>query len=214
MDHHRHVDIVEMALGDELGLAEHELDFASRDAGCPLLDIDEFFGRHGEENDVAGEVAGDPGFCQPDRGAQHPGDLSVVAAAVRRPGDRVGERVLRGPQAVELADKGEPRARRAAGEPALDTGQCQTGTRRQAQGTHPLGDQSGGPHLVEAGLGVAEDRLAEIDDGVGVAVNGLADRPLQLVFAAHSDASLRLSAASTAQLAGMSQKHQSVRCLN
>jgi hypothetical protein len=33
---------------------------------------------------------------------------------------------------------------------------------------------------------MAEDRLAEIDDGVGVAVNGLADRSLQLVFAAHA----------------------------
>ena len=28
MDHHRHVDVVEMALGDELGLAEQELDLA------------------------------------------------------------------------------------------------------------------------------------------------------------------------------------------
>ena len=30
MDHHRHVDIVEMALGDEFGLAEQELDLALR----------------------------------------------------------------------------------------------------------------------------------------------------------------------------------------
>jgi hypothetical protein len=37
---------------------------------------------------------------------------------------------------------------------------------------------------------MAEDRLAEIDDGVGVPVNGLADRALQLVFAAHPHASL------------------------
>jgi hypothetical protein len=34
---------------------------------------------------------------------------------------------------------------------------------------------------------MAENRLAEINDGVGVPVNGLADRALQLVFAAHSD---------------------------
>ncbi len=114
-------------MATELGLAEHELDFAFRDAGGAFLDINEFFGRHGEENDVAGEVAGDPGFAQSDRRAQHPGDLGVVAAAVGRPGDRIGERVLRGPQAVELADKGEPGARRAAGEPSLDTGQRQTG---------------------------------------------------------------------------------------
>ena len=46
MDHHGHVDVVEMALGDELGLAEHEFDVASGDAGGALLDIDELLGRH------------------------------------------------------------------------------------------------------------------------------------------------------------------------
>src|SRR6202030_2515257 len=207
----------EMALGDEFGLAEHEFDFAFRDTGRPLFDVDELFGRHGEENDVAGEVAGDPGFCQSDRRAQHPGDLRVVATAVGRPGDRIGERVLRGPQAVELADKGEPGAWRSTGQPALDTGQRQTGAGRQAKGPHLIGDQSGRLHLVEAGLRMAEDRLAEIDDGVGVAVNGLADRSLQLVFAAHSDPSLRLSAALCApasQLTGMTQKDQTIGCLN
>ena len=37
VDHHRHVDIVEMALGDELGLAEQELDLAlvAAAAGAP-----------------------------------------------------------------------------------------------------------------------------------------------------------------------------------
>ena len=132
MDHHGHVDIVEMALGDELGLAEHELDFAFCDARRPLLDVDEFFGRHGKEKDLAGEVAGDPGFGQSDRRAQHPGDLRVVTTAVGCSGDRVGERVLGGSQAVELADKGETGAWRSAGEPALDAGQRQPGARRQA----------------------------------------------------------------------------------
>jgi hypothetical protein len=39
---------------------------------------------------------------------------------------------------------------------------------------------------------VAQDRLAEVDNRVGVAVDGLADRALQLISAAHWDASLRL----------------------
>ena len=132
MDHHRHVDIVEMAFGDELGLAEHELDLALGDARRPLLDIDELLGRHGEKDDLAGEMLGGLGIAEPDRRAQHPGDLGVVAATVRRPGGRIGERMLRGAQAVELADKGEPRPRRAAGEPALDAGQGEAGARRQA----------------------------------------------------------------------------------
>ena len=114
VDHHRHVDIVEMALGDEFGLAEHEFDLALGDAAEPLLDIDEFLGRHREKDDLAGEVVGDLGVGQRHRRTQHPGDLRVVAAAVRRTGHRIGERMLRGAQAVEFADQGEPRSRRAA----------------------------------------------------------------------------------------------------
>ena len=51
---------------------------------------------------------------QPHRDAEHAGDLGVVAAAVRGAGVRVGERVVGGAQAVELADEGEARARRLA----------------------------------------------------------------------------------------------------
>ena len=75
-------------------------------------------------------MAGDPGFGQSDRRAQHSGNLGVVATAVGCPGDGVGERVLRGPQAVELADEGELGARCSAGEAALDAGQCQAGAGR------------------------------------------------------------------------------------
>ena len=125
---------------------------------------------------LAGELLGGLGIAEPDRGAQHPGDLRVVTATVRRPGGRIGERMLRGAQAVELADKREPRSGRAAGEPAFDAGQREARTRRQSQGGHPLGDEGGGLYLVEAGLGVAQDRFAEIDDRVGVAIDRLANR--------------------------------------
>src|SRR6516162_9168294 len=185
--HHGQVDIVEMAFGNELGLSEHELDLAARDTGRALFNVDEFFGRHGEENDVAGELWRDSGFGQSDCRAQHAGDLGVVAAAVGRSGDRVGKGVLRGSQAVEFADEGEPGARRSAGESALDAGQRQTRSRCKPQSTHPLSNQSGGLYLVKAGLRVAEDRLAEIDYRVAVAVDGLAHRVLQLLFAAHLD---------------------------
>ena len=185
MYHHGDVDIVEMALGDELGLAQHELDFAPRDAPRPLLDIDELFGRDGEKDDLAREVLGDLGIPQTYRRAQNAGDLGVVAAAVSRAGDRVGERMLGGAQTVELADEGEPRPRRTTGDPALDAGQSQTGLRRQPQGTHPLGDESGGFHLVEAGLRIAQDRLAETDDRIRMTVDGLADLAFQFSLAGH-----------------------------
>ena len=185
MDHHRHVDIVEMALGDELGLAEHEFDLALGDAPHALLDIDELLGRHGEKDNLAGEMVGGLHIAEPDRGTEHAGDLRVVAAAVRRPGGRIGERVVRGAQAVELADQGEPRPRRPSCEPALDPGQGQTGARREAQGSHALSDQSGRLDLVEAGLGIAQDRFAEIDDRVGMAIDRLANRALQFILTVH-----------------------------
>ena len=111
MDHHRHVDVVEMALGDEFGLAEQEFDLAPLAPPQPLLDIDEFLGRDREEHDLAGEVLGRARRRQPHRDAEHAGDLGVVAAAMRRAGMRVGERVLGGAQAVEFAEQREARAR-------------------------------------------------------------------------------------------------------
>ena len=193
VDHHCHVDIVEMALGDELLLAEHEFDLAAGDAAEPLLDIDEFLGRHRKKHDLAGEVLGDVGAGQSDRGTQHPGDLGVVAAAVRRAGARVGERVVGGTQAVELADECQPRPRRAARKPALDPGQRQSRARRQSERAHPLGDESRGPGLVEAGFGVAQDGFAEIDDRVGMAVDRLANGAFQLVLSGHGFPPLRLA---------------------
>ena len=67
-----------------------------------------------KKDDLASEMVGGFGFGQSDCGAQHSGDLGVVAAAVRRPGGGIGERVLRGAQTVELADEGKPRPRRSA----------------------------------------------------------------------------------------------------
>ena len=133
MDHHRHVDIVEMALGDEFGLAEQEFDLAPLAPPQALLDIDEFLGRHREKHDFAGEVLGRARRRQPHRDAEHAGDLGVVAAAVRRAGMRVGERVLGGAQAVELAEQRETRAGLAAAQPPLDPGQPEAGLRREAQ---------------------------------------------------------------------------------
>ncbi len=93
--------------------------------------------------------------------------------------------MFRGSQAVELADKGEPRPWHSTGEPALDPGQRQTGARRQPQIAHSPSHERGGFDLVEARLGVAQDRLAEIDDSIGMAVDRLANRALQLFLGTH-----------------------------
>ncbi len=94
---------------------------------------------------------------------------------------RVGERVLGGAQAVELAEQREARPRLAAAQPALDPGQPEAGCGREAQLRHRLRDQRGGAGLVEAGFGMVQDPLAEFDDRVALAVDRLADRALQFV---------------------------------
>ena len=121
-----------MASGDEFGLAEEEFDLAPCLAAEPLLDIDELLGRDRKKHDLAAEVLGAPIAGQPDRGAEHPGDLGIVAAAVRGAGVRVGERVVGGAQAVELGDEGEARAGGLGREAAFDAGQRQTRLRRQS----------------------------------------------------------------------------------
>ena len=89
---------------------------------------------------------------------EHAGDLRVVAAAMGRAAMRVGERMVGGAQAVELADEGEARPRRAAADAALDAGQRQAGLRFEAERAHRVGDQRGGFRFVEAGLRVVQDR--------------------------------------------------------
>ena len=86
MDHHRHVDIVEMAFGEQLRLAEQEFDLTPLLALETLLDVDELLGGNGEKDEFARQLLGGLGIAKPDRGTQHPGDLRVVAAAMRRPG--------------------------------------------------------------------------------------------------------------------------------
>ena len=185
MDHHRHVDVVPMAAREQLWLAEEELELTLFLAAEALLDIDELLGRDREENDLAGEVIGDADRREAHRRAEHAGDLRVVAAAMRGAGVRVGERVVRGSQAVQFADNGDARTAGFAGDAALDAGERQPGLRREAEAGHVLGDQTCGLVLVEAGLGMVEDRLADRDDLVAVAVDRLAHRLLQFFLARH-----------------------------
>ncbi len=108
-----------------------------------------------------------------------------MAAAVRGAGGGIGERMLGGAQAVELADEGEPRPGGMAGESPFDAGERKPGARLEPQCRHALRDESGGLHFVEAGLGVAQDGFTEIDDRVRVAIDRIANGSLQFILAAH-----------------------------
>ena len=118
-----------MAAGEQLGLAEEELELALVAAAKALLDIDEFLGRDREKHHLAGQVPGGADGVEAHRGPEHAGDLRVVAAAMRGAGMRIGERVVGGAQAVELADDGDARAGGSAGDAALDPGEGEAGLR-------------------------------------------------------------------------------------
>ena len=105
---------------------------------------------------------------------------------MRGAGVRVGMRVVGGAQAVEFADQREARAGAGALDAALDAGEGEPGLRFEAKPAHRLGDEGGGLLLVEPGLGVVQDRLAELDDLVAAAIDRLAHRLLQFVLAGHS----------------------------
>ena len=133
VDHHRHVDIVEMALGDEFGLAEHELDLAAGDAAEPFLDVNEFLGRHREKDDLAGQMRGDLCAVSPIAAPSIPAIWALWPQLCAAPVSGIGERVVRGAQTVEFGDQGQPRPRHMPGEPALDPGQRQAGTGLEPQ---------------------------------------------------------------------------------
>ena len=186
MDHHRHVDVVEMALGDELGLAEQELDLALACALQALLDIDELLGRHGEKDQLAGEMLGraciaESPIATPSMPATWALWPQLWAAPVCGSASGWSE--------VRRLSSSPIKARRGPGalprEAALDAGQRQAGLRLEPERAHRVGDQRGGLRFVEAGLGVMQDRLAELDDLVAVAVDRLAHRLLQLFLADH-----------------------------
>jgi hypothetical protein len=84
MDHHCHVDVVEMALGDELGLAEQEFDFSTLLSG-----VQRAFSRHwrslelGEQHLCRFEIGRIEAFSEPavDRCEKVAGIVATVLVA-------------------------------------------------------------------------------------------------------------------------------------
>ena len=58
VDHHRHVDVVEVAEPQQLGLAAEELELARPRLAHAPLDVAVLLGRHREEDHAAGQVLG------------------------------------------------------------------------------------------------------------------------------------------------------------
>ena len=145
VDHHRHVDVVEMALGDELGLAEQELDLAL--CRAPRRSSTSMNSSAGTAKNTSSprEVLGRARRRQTHRDAEHAGDLGVVAAAMGGAGMRVGERVVGGAQAVEFAEEREARARASCrARRPLTPVSGEAGLRLEAQIAHRSATSGGG----------------------------------------------------------------------
>ena len=84
VDHHRQVDVVEVAEAQQLALAAEELQAARPDLLESPLEVAALLGRHREEHDPAGEVLQRPALDQTERGAEESRHLRVVAAGVGR----------------------------------------------------------------------------------------------------------------------------------
>src|SRR5262249_22867187 len=111
VDHHREVDVVEVAAAHQLGLAAEELE----GAGLPLphapLEIAALLRGHGEEDDVPAQVLERACRAEAHRGAQQARHLCVVTAGMRGPGYWIGLRVPADDERVQLAKQREGRSR-------------------------------------------------------------------------------------------------------
>src|SRR5436309_1688005 len=121
-----------------------------------------------------------------DRVDGHQDDLRRVArvhARVRRARARVALRMARHDQRVQLAEHGE---RRPVAAPATGvgphTGQREARPRDQSELLERVLDEPGRLDLLEPELGVAPDLLAQPDDLLAAAVDGLVDPLLQLAL--------------------------------
>src|SRR5205807_9097978 len=182
VDHHRHVDVVEVAEPEQLRLAAEEFQPARARLRHAPLDVAVLLGRHREEDDAPGQVIEGPRVEQPHGGAEQAGDLGVVAAGVGRAGLRIGHRVAGDDETIELPEQRERRALAgAARHVGPHPGQRQAGLGAQPELAQGLLVQARGIDFLEAELRVLPDLLAEADDVLAALVDRPIDALLQLV---------------------------------
>ncbi len=178
VDHHAHVDVVEVAEPQHLRLAPHELEPPRVPLRHPPLHVAVLLGGHADEGHAAGQMVEGSRLEQAHRRAQHARDLRVVPARVRGPGLWIGHRMADHHEPVELAEQRERGAvAGATGHVGADAGEGQLGARGEADALEGLGDQLGGLELLEPELRLAANRLPQRDDLVAPPV----DRRLDLL---------------------------------
>ena len=101
----RHVDVVETAFRDDLGLAAQEFDLLFFAQLVAVFDFHVLFGRNRKEDEVAAQVLHGVDVLHGHRDGDEVGDLHVVAAAVGGAGDGVAHRMFAADDSVEFAQK-------------------------------------------------------------------------------------------------------------
>ena len=170
--HHRHVDVVERPEPDELLFAGQQVDPALPAQRQSLLDVDELLGGERHQDDPSVERGGHLRGHQAHGRAQHRRRLAVVAACVGRGGRGIGVGVAGHSKTVHLADYRDAGAAAGARQAALDAGDRDLRLVLDAQLGQPLRDEARGLELPEPGLGVAEDRLGDVDEPLSPRVDG------------------------------------------
>src|SRR5881296_52485 len=182
VDHHRHVDVVQVSQAQQLALAPQELEPPLADFLETPLEVAALLRGDGHQRQAAGQVLEGLHGHQADRRADQPGDLGVVAARVSRARLRVGFGMAGDDERVELAQEREGRPRPLpAGDVGPDAREREPGERSQAELAELRLDERRRPRLLKAELRMAPDRFAHLDDLVGVALDGLVDASLELV---------------------------------
>ena len=181
VDHHRDVDVIELA-------PRHQFLLAAEIADLPLFaqllaerDFHIFFRRRGHKGDVAGQRIGNAGQFQPERRAQHRAELQIVAAGVRRAGFGIGRRAVRADHRVQLADYGDIGAGSARLQLGLNTGQGQALLTGIIQVAEELADGGGGFGFLETEFRRLADFLRHLHDLLGMFIDCLADQVFELL---------------------------------
>ena len=182
VDHHRQVDVVQVAQTQQLALAAEEFESPFANLVEPPLEVAAFLGRDGHQGETASQMLERPGRHETDRGADQARDLSVVAAGVNRARRGIGLGMAGDNERVELAQERERRPwSLAAGHVGAHAREGEPGPRRQTELAKLRLDEGRGSRLLEAELRVAADRFSDLDDLIGVALDRLVDGSLELV---------------------------------
>jgi hypothetical protein len=164
VDNHRHLNLLQVTLADELLLSSEIADFPLVAQTQPLFDFDKFLGRGAQEKNLSAYLFAGAGRGQTEGGAQHDGNLEVMTAKMRRAGDRIGPRVVAIHDRIHLPHDQEPRPGPGPGQNAFHPCYGDSFPDGQIKTSQRGGNQFRGFRLLESEFRMPVDFLCPTDD--------------------------------------------------